>query len=131
MGESSGAPESGAELPNPYLPVYAIRSVYPTLEENQNTFHHDLLPSPTHTIQLNRTAKGDALTHKVVWSWTDNLAPPTAEALKDLGRGEETGRGDFVRDLKPGDVVSVWAKARFGGWANYVDNVTVDVYWAL
>lgn len=73
----------------------------------------------------------EATTHKVVWSWTDNVNPPTAEQLTELGRGEATGDGSFIRDLKLGDVVTVWAKSRFGGWVNYVDRVKLDVYWAL
>ena len=121
------------ELPNPYLPVLALRAIYPTLDEAQNppAFHHDLHASPQHTIQYNKTAIRAATTHKIVWSWKDDVAPPTAEELRKDGRGEETGAGEFVRNLKPGDVVSVWAKSRYGGWANYVDAVKVDVYWAL
>lgn len=51
--------------------------------------------------------------------------------MKEIGRGSETGRGDFVRNLKPGDVITVWAKSRFAGWTNYVEAVKVDVYWAM
>lgn len=125
------APE--APLPNPYLPVYSLRSIYPTLQDGQDppVFHHGLLPSPRHTIQFNKTAIRNPTTHKIVWSWNDDVSPPTAEELKTMGRGEETGAGSFVRDLKPGDAVSVWAKSRFGGWANHIDAVRVDVYWAL
>ncbi|KAM7220628.1 hypothetical protein V8F06_004032 [Rhypophila decipiens] len=53
------------------------------------------------------------------------------QALADVGRGIATGDGEFVRKLKVGDIVTVWAKARFPGWVNYVDRVKVDVYWAI
>lgn len=116
-----------------YPPMKALRPIYPTLEPNADppALHFDLLASPQHTIQHNKTATRAPTTHTVVWSWKDDVDPPTAQHLKDIGRGEETGNGDFVRNLKLGDVVTVWAKSRFGGWANHVDAVKVDVYWAL
>lgn len=119
------------QLPEPYLPAYSLRPIYPTLEPDRPAFHHDLHPSPQLTIQHNKTATRDSQTHKVVWSWNDNTNPLTAEQLKEMGRGEETGNGDFIRNLKLGDVVTVWAKSRFGAWANHVESVKVDVYWAL
>lgn len=116
-----------------YPPMKALRPIQPSLEPNADppTFHFDLLASPQYTIQHNKTATRTPTTHTVVWSWKDNVDPPTAQHLKDIGRGEETGTGDFVRNLKLGDVVTVWAKSRFGGWANHVEAVKVDVYWAL
>lgn len=56
---------------------------------------------------------------------------PEVTALAEIGRGKATGDGEFVRNLKLGDIVTVWAKARFPGWVNYVDRVKVDVYWAI
>ncbi|KAM7201943.1 hypothetical protein V8F20_004651 [Naviculisporaceae sp. PSN 640] len=56
---------------------------------------------------------------------------PAVKALAEIGRGKATGDGEFVRNLKLGDIVTVWAKARFAGWVNYVDRVKVDVYWAI
>jgi hypothetical protein len=70
----------------------------------------------------------------ITWSHTDNIRPGTEAAVKlgtDEGRGEETGDGWFVRDLKMGDVVTVWAKTRFAGWANKIEKVKIDVYWAV
>lgn len=114
-------------------PVHDLRPIYPTLRPNADppVLHFDLHGSPQYTIQYNKTATRTPTTHTVVWSWQDNIDPPTAQQLKDMGRGEETGTGEFVRNLKLGDVVTVWAKSRFGGWANHVDAVKVDVYWAL
>ncbi|CAN8100797.1 unnamed protein product [Discula destructiva] len=121
------------ELPDPYLPVYSLRPIYPPLAADQAApaFHHDLTASPTHTIQYNKTAVREATTHTIAWSWDDDRNPLMGEALREIGRGEQTGTGEFVRSLKPGDVVSVWAKTRFGGWVNNVDAVKVDVYWAM
>jgi len=33
--------------------------------------------------------------------------------------------------MKVGDVVPVWGKARFPGWANVVEMVKIDIYWAV
>lgn len=130
---SSTKPKKGLNLPEPYLPVYALRSKYPTVDSQRNPpiFHHDLLASPEYTIQYNKTATRDDTTHRVEWSWKDGENPLTDHQLRDLGRGIGTGNGEFVRSLKPGDVVTVWGKTRFGGWANHIKDVKVDVYWAL
>lgn len=117
--------------PDPYFPVYGMRAVYPTIEPDRPAFHHDLHPSHEWTIQKNRAAIRNSTTHKVVWSWKDDVNPLTAEQLGELGRGAATGNGDFVRNLRLGDVVTVWAKARFAGWTNHVERVKVDIYWAL
>lgn len=73
--------------------------------------------------------------HRVVWSYTDDIPHSTLTqlglSLEERGRGKATGNGEFVRNLKLGDIVTVWAKARFPGWVNYVENVKVDVYWAV
>lgn len=129
--DATTTPTEQEVLPKPYLPLYALRPIYPSVEPDFPDFHHELLPSPQFTIQRNKTATNEATTHKVVWSWTDDVKPPTAQQLDEVGRGEETGDGAFVRDLKLGDVVTVWAKTRFGGWANHVDSVKLDIYWAL
>ncbi|EPE08391.1 hypothetical protein F503_01174 [Ophiostoma piceae UAMH 11346] len=51
--------------------------------------------------------------------------------LDKIGRGSATGDGEFVRNLCIGDVVTVWAKARFPGWVNSVQSIQVDVFWAV
>lgn len=59
---------------------------------------------------------------------------PSSDAGRQLdedGRGRGTGDGTFVRELKMGDVITIWGKARFGGWVNHIDRVRIDVYWAL
>lgn len=129
--DAATPPAEHEDSPKPYLPLYSLRAIYPSVEPEGPDFHHELHPSPQFTIQRNKTAVRDATTHRVVWSWTDDIDPPTAEQLNEAGRGEETGNGALVRDLKLGDVVTVWAKTRFGGWTNHVESVKLDVYWAL
>lgn len=94
---------------------------------------HSFLHDDALTIQRNRAATLNPTTHTVVWSSHDNIDPESAAAvdLVKQGRGSGTGTGDFVRGLKVGDTVTVWAKARFPQWTNYVSSVGVDVYWAV
>ncbi|KKA30884.1 hypothetical protein TD95_004541 [Thielaviopsis punctulata] len=83
-------------------------------------------------LQINKRAEREVQTHKIVWSWDDDIDPESAEADKLLikkGRGKNTATGEFVRSLKTGDMITVWAKARFPGWANHVESITVDVHY--
>lgn len=128
----SSQPAGVDNLPSPYLPTYSLRPVQPELEAEGNGFHHPLHPRPDYTIQRNKTAQRKATTHRVVWSWDDGMANQhTAEELDNIGRGQQTGDGSFVRGLKLGDVITVWGKSRFAGWANHVESVKIDIYWAL
>ncbi len=85
------------------------------------------------TIQRNRHAVSAPRDYEIVWRWDDDIQPDSEEAeeLDANGRGMETGNGEFVRSLKVGDIVTVWARARFPGWVNAVEKVEVDVYWAV
>jgi hypothetical protein len=70
----------------------------------------------------------------IIWSRDDDITnPESSEAteLEKIGRGKLTGNGEFVRNMRVGDVVTIWAKARFGGWYNNVDDLQIDVYWAV
>lgn len=58
-------------------------------------------------------------------------AEAVVHPLEKIGRGSETGNGEFVRNLRVGDVVTLWAKARFPGWVNMVQRAEIDVYWAV
>lgn len=133
-GQNQDQNQDQDDLPHPYLPVYALLPIQPPPQpDHPEHLHHTLNPNPEYLIQCNKTATGKWTTHKVVWAWDDNLGPniKTTEELRLMGRGQATGNGSFVRNLKLGDVVTVWAKARFGGWANHVQDVRMDVYWAL
>ncbi|KAK1775319.1 hypothetical protein QBC45DRAFT_359871 [Copromyces sp. CBS 386.78] len=95
-------------------------------------------------IQCNEVANGEFHQYEVEWKWTDDTSSAdyfdtgygceeglVENPLPKIGRGRATGDGKFVRDLKLGDVVTVWAKARFGGWTNYIKRIQVDVYWVV
>lgn len=72
--------------------------------------------------------------HTVTWASSDDVTDPNspaADALAMNGRGRQTANGEFVRSLTVGDVVTVWAKARYPGWNNFVKSVGVSVYWAI
>jgi hypothetical protein len=84
-------------------------------------------------LQKNLTATEEFKEHKIVWSCTDNVDPDSVDGkeLDAQGRGRATATGEYVRNMKVGDVVTVWGKARFPGWANFVETVKIDIYWAV
>jgi hypothetical protein len=116
-----------------FFPFCKLKPVHPHIEPapegTRLKLHHTLLPDEKYTIQRNFVGNRTPRTHTVVWSCDDNNPQP--DELADIGRGKETGTGEFVRSLKVGDVVNVWAKARFPAWVNYVDEVEVVIYWAV
>jgi hypothetical protein len=95
-------------------------------------FRHDLLPSAD-CLQKNVVAEKESKEHKITWSYNDHIEPGSGEAdkLEEQGRGSASGTGEYVRSLKLGDTVTVWAKARFPGWVNVIDDVKIDIYWAV
>jgi hypothetical protein len=117
--------EPGPPQPPPNLPVERDA-------EKKFRFHHELNPSAS-ALQKNVAANRTMKEHTIAWTCEDNINPEAVEAkaLEDVGRGRETGTGEIVRNMKAGDVITVWAKARYGGWVNYVDEVKIDVYWAV
>ena len=98
-------------------------------------FKQQLHPSDELKVKCNLTAEKEVLEHRVVWSHTDDIDPKrdveAAVKLEREGRGKATGNGKFVRDLKLGDVVTLWSKARFPSWANFVESAKIDVYYAI
>jgi hypothetical protein len=119
------------------LNLDGLCTVFPEVkrERERYTFDHPLHPREDLKIQCNRTASSEPEVHRVVWSYNDDIDPTVdvkaAQELALKGRGIATGNGKFVRDLKLGDVVTVWAKARFGGWVNHVHFIKMDVYYAI
>lgn len=128
--------EAGLERPNPETKemesIHPQKHNSPESEESEGSYNHSLHPSPAYTIQRNRTATrendGFDIDYVVEWSWNDDLDPTT---IDDQGRGAQTGNGEFVRNLRIGDVISVWGHARFMAWANHVQSVEARVYWAV
>ncbi|KAK1590937.1 uncharacterized protein LY79DRAFT_196566 [Colletotrichum navitas] len=120
----------------PTLCTCGLQSIYPPVEQlphGELAYHHHMHPLENLKIQNNKTAHRLFLNHEVVWSWSDDIHPnsPKADQLVEMGRGRGTGTGKFVRSLKLGDVITVWGKARFGGWANHIESVKVEIYWAV
>lgn len=95
-------------------------------------FDHPLLPDEM-ALQKNVTSTGNMKEHIVTWTYDDNGNPDSAEAdeLKEKGRGSATGSGEMLRSLEVGDVITIWAKARFPGWTNVINEIAIDVYWAV
>lgn len=90
------------------------------------------LPEPT-KLQCNRTATINSTDYHIVWHYLDGIAAdsPEAEQIeRETGRGRATLDGSAVRNMKVGDEVSVWLRARFAGWRNHVDKMSVRVFWA-
>ncbi|KAI9706559.1 MAG: hypothetical protein M1836_003566 [Candelina mexicana] len=93
---------------------------------------HPFLPPPTR-VQSNLHAHGRTKAHTVTWSYTDGIDAdcPEADEAAAMGRGKESLDGTFVRRLRTGDCVTLWARARFPGWRNTVAKAKVQVYWAV
>ncbi|TVY86707.1 hypothetical protein LAWI1_G006383 [Lachnellula willkommii] len=135
--ESAPLPESQEEAKASTPVIYSLRTILPRTvpkvpSSEDYQFEHALMPQQNY-LQKNRTAERETYEHVVTWSCDDNILPESLDGdeLEKQGRGRDTATGQFVRDLKVGDVVTVWAKARFPGWVNVVEQVKVDVYWAV
>ncbi|KAI1337144.1 hypothetical protein F5Y15DRAFT_391551 [Xylariaceae sp. FL0016] len=117
----------------PPIPTEAIRPVWPPLRDDTSAYDHQLHADDYHLIQCNRLADKTWQHYCVEWYHNDNIVPESSAAqdLKAQGRGAETGNGEFVRNLKVGDMITVWGRSRFGGWQNNVQDVEIRVYWAL
>lgn len=120
------------------LSLCSLRSIQPAVIPNEvdsgtYKYHHPLHHQQAWEIHRNKTATREWQNHVVTWDWRDDLDPDMSEAqyLDNEGRGRATGDGKFVRSLKMGDVVTIWGKARFGGWVNNVEKVKIDIYWAV
>ena len=131
--------DAGGEQAQPSLRLDDLCTVYPVVELRPETdeyaFSHPLSSNEHLKVQGNMTAEKAPKTHRVVWSYTDDINPERdvelAEGLKAQGRGRETANGKFVRDLRLGDVVTLWAKARFPSWVNKLESATIDVFYAI
>lgn len=121
-----------------------LRPVHPIVEQDDTTvenseesrvggYEFDLLPNTRWLIQKNKRADNEWQDHEVIWRYTDCVEPASdaAHALVDQGRSPETADGEFLRQLRVGDVITMWAKARFHGWVNNVQSASIRIYWAL
>ncbi|KAF7552431.1 hypothetical protein G7046_g7410 [Stylonectria norvegica] len=128
---------SSTESKSSALPVCSIRPIHPTIEpvpdsEDKYKYKHPLHHDPKWAVQSNKTATRAWQDHVVTWSYLDAVDPESDEEkeLGALGRGLQTGDGALVRDMKMGDVVTLWAKVRYPAWINHIEKATIDVYWA-
>lgn len=129
--ENDDEQEDGFQAPQPQ--EVDQQSPAPSISSKPKyQFNHDLCPTGD-VLQKNVIADQKFKTHTITWSYDDNIQPESVEGNEfDLqGRGRNTGRGEYVRNLKMGDCVTIWAKARFPGWINVVEKVEIDVYWAI
>jgi len=91
-------------------------------------YHHALHPDRKHVIQFNKRAVRQLQHHHVEWSWLDG----SVDEDEDMGFAGHApgGNGEFVRSLRLGDMVTIWGRARYGGWSNNISKIEVKVYYA-
>jgi hypothetical protein len=112
-----------------------LHTIQPRVIGERPDYTFDRPPSePTGArLQSNRTGTREVKEHVITWAHDDCIDPLSSEGdqLEREGRGRYTGNGNFVRNLQIGDIITIWARARFPGWANQVKEVKIDVYWAV
>jgi hypothetical protein len=104
-----------------------------TTDSDPRLFSHEYLETHQYEVQYNLQSHGEVTEHTVEWRYDDNTPAegPKADELRRRGRGKATGDGRFVRCMRAGDCVSLWAKARFLAWANTVESAKVEVYFVV
>ncbi|KAI0647525.1 hypothetical protein C8Q79DRAFT_1009609 [Trametes meyenii] len=75
----------------------------------------------TWLVQCNRVAKREFTEYHVEWAAADTLDTEDA-ALNGYGTGD-----GFIEALRPGDMVGLWMRALYPGWANYLQAASVEV----
>ncbi|KAI6151605.1 hypothetical protein BKA82DRAFT_4101128 [Pisolithus tinctorius] len=111
--------------------LQATRDVKLLVQFHQN---EQIRPSISNdkSLQRNLNAVYKTTHHTVEWSYIDEaISAEDQHALEDLGRGRLSGDGSFVRNLKVGDCIVLWASARFPGWQMYAEKAKISVYWAV
>ncbi|KAJ5902383.1 hypothetical protein N7495_002911 [Penicillium taxi] len=94
----------------------------------------ELLLPRGNKLQVNRVRSNETHNVNITWSYLDSVHPDSDEAFgieRSQGRGRLTLDGHGVREMKIGDSIAVWARARFPGWSNYVYSASVRVFWAI
>jgi hypothetical protein len=116
-------------------PIYCdLHPIQPRVigEPPNYKYDHPLEPPGTR-LQSNRTGTREVKEHVITWAYDDCINPLSSKGdqLEREGRGRYTGDGKFVQNLKIGDIITIWARARFPGWTNQVTEVKIDVSWAV
>ncbi|OJD26318.1 hypothetical protein ACJ73_02304 [Blastomyces percursus] len=79
------------------------------------------------SVQQNKVAVGEHQTREIVWMLDgDGVKGHEQAKSKDEDTGSGPGDG-FVRTLRPGDVICLWARAIYPGWANVVKKAKIEV----
>ncbi|KIJ59294.1 hypothetical protein HYDPIDRAFT_162653 [Hydnomerulius pinastri MD-312] len=123
----------------PSLLVFAdAKKLEATRDVSPVQFHQDELervrpPIPNDKLlQRNLHAVSETRHHTVEWSYVDAAASAEDQhALENCGRGRLSADGSFVRNLKVGDCIVLWASARFPGWEMHAEKAKISVYWAV
>jgi hypothetical protein len=127
--------ESGDSSSKAAMSIYCdIHTIQPRVKEERGSYIFDRPSEPTgNRLQSNRTGTREVKEHVITWAHDDCIDPLSSEGdqLEQDGRGRHTGNGNFVRNLRVGDIITIWARARFPGWTNEVKAVKIDVYWAV
>jgi len=126
-------PSNAPSSPGDFLKYNLLTIIPQTLTDSKYLkLDHPFLP-PATRLQTNVMGRRENKVHVITWSFDDNVKPGSAKGdeLEHRGQGRESMTGEFVRSLKLGDIVTVWARARFPGWSNNVEQVAMDIYWAV
>jgi len=84
-------------------------------------------------LQRNVHADSQSKRHVVAWEWQDTVEEGSVRVLEaeNLGRVWRSLDGELIRGLQYGDRIVLWMHARFPGWACYLSEARVTVYWAV
>ncbi|KAI5281221.1 hypothetical protein KEM54_003344 [Ascosphaera aggregata] len=127
LRQSHRAADHKSSSPSPPSPPFPSSQSIPTL-------------GGEYRLQTNRNQRGIPRSrivwdeYDITWRWNDDIPSDSEEAVRirmEEGRGEKTLDGEFVRSLRPGDSVVVWGRARFPGWTNFVNRLSVRMFWAV
>lgn len=103
-------------------------------EKKHYSSNDDLLLPRSNKLQMNGARVSESQDVEIIWHYLDDIQPESNEAYeieRKKGRGRFTLDGHGVRELQVGDSLALWARARFPGWRNYVDRVSVRTFWAV
>lgn len=103
-------------------------------EKKHYTVNDDLLLPRNNKLQVNGAHVSENPNAVITWHYLDDIQPESSEAYeieRSKGRGRSTLDGHGVRELEVGDSIALWARARFPGWRNHVDQASVRIFWAV
>lgn len=120
-------------------PAYLLFCDSDTLRLEESRFQflrkdtdHPFLPPPTH-LQRNIHAEHELHHHSIIWHYLDCIdgSSDAANNLDANGQGRASLNGNFIRNLRIGDCITLWMRARFPGWYSEIDEAKIEVYWAV